>query len=171
MWIPDPYPTQEYADRSASARREAGAFADGGNGMDSSSDGAACDHLQCARRSQYFDGGVDAVRDSRDAETLSRCFSIFSGRGSGSGGLRRARNTPRSRGDARPHYPPVMLEELTGKTVLLVGYGSIGKEIERMLAAVRCGPDPSRADGTGESARCMRWRNWMLCCRRPRSSC
>ncbi len=27
-----------------------------------------------------------------------------------------------------------MLEELTGKTVLLVGYGSIGKEIERMLA-------------------------------------
>jgi phosphoglycerate dehydrogenase-like enzyme len=36
-------------------------------------------------------------------------------------------------GDARLHYPPVMLEELTGKTVLLVGYGSIGKEIERML--------------------------------------
>jgi len=37
-------------------------------------------------------------------------------------------------GDTRPHYPPVMLEELTGKTVLLVGYGSIGKDIERMLA-------------------------------------
>jgi phosphoglycerate dehydrogenase-like enzyme len=37
-------------------------------------------------------------------------------------------------GDRRPHYPPVMMEELTGKTVLLVGYGSIGKEIERMLA-------------------------------------
>jgi phosphoglycerate dehydrogenase-like enzyme len=36
-------------------------------------------------------------------------------------------------GDSRPLYPPVMLEELTGKTVLLVGYGSIGKEIERML--------------------------------------
>lgn len=36
-------------------------------------------------------------------------------------------------GDERPLYPPVMLEELTGKTVLLVGYGSIGKEIERML--------------------------------------
>jgi phosphoglycerate dehydrogenase-like enzyme len=36
-------------------------------------------------------------------------------------------------GDARPLYPPVMLEELTGKKVLLVGYGSIGKEIERML--------------------------------------
>ena len=30
-------------------------------------------------------------------------------------------------------YPPVMLEELTGKKVLMVGYGSIGKEIERML--------------------------------------
>ena len=37
-------------------------------------------------------------------------------------------------GDARPLYPPVMLEELTGKNVLLVGYGAIGKEIERMLA-------------------------------------
>jgi phosphoglycerate dehydrogenase-like enzyme len=37
-------------------------------------------------------------------------------------------------GDTRPLYPPVMLEELTGKTVLLVGYGSIGKDIERMLA-------------------------------------
>lgn len=36
-------------------------------------------------------------------------------------------------GDTRVLYPPVMLEELTGKTVMLVGYGSIGKEIERML--------------------------------------
>ena len=36
-------------------------------------------------------------------------------------------------GDSRALYPPVMLEELTGKTVLLVGYGSIGKDIERML--------------------------------------
>jgi phosphoglycerate dehydrogenase-like enzyme len=30
-----------------------------------------------------------------------------------------------------------MLEELTGKTVMLVGYGSIGKEIERMLEPFR----------------------------------
>jgi phosphoglycerate dehydrogenase-like enzyme len=37
-------------------------------------------------------------------------------------------------GDTRPLYPPVMLEELAGKTVLLVGYGSIGRDIERMLA-------------------------------------
>jgi phosphoglycerate dehydrogenase-like enzyme len=37
-------------------------------------------------------------------------------------------------GDRRVLYPPVMLEELTGKRVLLVGYGSIGQEIERMLA-------------------------------------
>jgi phosphoglycerate dehydrogenase-like enzyme len=36
-------------------------------------------------------------------------------------------------GDARTYYPPIMHEELTGKHVLLVGYGSIGKEIERML--------------------------------------
>jgi phosphoglycerate dehydrogenase-like enzyme len=37
-------------------------------------------------------------------------------------------------GDTRSIYPPVMLEELTGKKVLLVGYGSIGKEIEQMLS-------------------------------------
>ena len=37
-------------------------------------------------------------------------------------------------GDARPIYPPVMVEELTGKQILMVGYGEIGKEIERMLA-------------------------------------
>jgi phosphoglycerate dehydrogenase-like enzyme len=40
-------------------------------------------------------------------------------------------------GDIHPHHPPVMLDELTGKTVLLVGYGAIGKEIERMLAPFR----------------------------------
>jgi phosphoglycerate dehydrogenase-like enzyme len=37
-------------------------------------------------------------------------------------------------GDTRPIYPPVLLEELTGKSVLLVGHGAIGKEIERILA-------------------------------------
>lgn len=36
-------------------------------------------------------------------------------------------------GDKKPHHPDVMLEEFTGKAVLLVGYGAIGKEIERML--------------------------------------
>lgn len=36
-------------------------------------------------------------------------------------------------GDKRAVYPPVMQEELTARTVLLVGYGAIGKEIERML--------------------------------------
>jgi phosphoglycerate dehydrogenase-like enzyme len=35
--------------------------------------------------------------------------------------------------DERTYHPPVKLEELTGKTVLLVGYGSIGKDIERLL--------------------------------------
>ena len=39
--------------------------------------------------------------------------------------------------DPRPHYPPVLLEELTGKTVLMVGHGAIGKEIERMLEPFR----------------------------------
>lgn len=37
-------------------------------------------------------------------------------------------------GDPERRYPPVLVEELTGKTVLLVGHGAIGKEIERMLA-------------------------------------
>ncbi|MGD0940461.1 MAG: 2-hydroxyacid dehydrogenase [Terracidiphilus sp.] len=36
--------------------------------------------------------------------------------------------------DTRPIYPPIMLEELTGKRVLLVGHGEIGQEIERMLS-------------------------------------
>jgi phosphoglycerate dehydrogenase-like enzyme len=40
-------------------------------------------------------------------------------------------------GDTRPLHPPVMQEELTGKNVLLVGYGAIGQEIERMLAPFR----------------------------------
>jgi phosphoglycerate dehydrogenase-like enzyme len=35
--------------------------------------------------------------------------------------------------DQRPYHPPVKLEELTGKTVLFVGHGSIGKDIERLL--------------------------------------
>ncbi len=37
-------------------------------------------------------------------------------------------------GDTRPLYPPVMLEELTGKKLLLVGHGAIGQEMERMFA-------------------------------------
>lgn len=37
-------------------------------------------------------------------------------------------------GDGRALYPPVLLEELTGKTVLMVGHGAIGNEIERLLS-------------------------------------
>ena len=39
--------------------------------------------------------------------------------------------------DERTYHPPVKLEELTGKTVLLVGHGQIGKEIERLLEPFR----------------------------------
>jgi len=39
--------------------------------------------------------------------------------------------------DGRTYHPPVKLEELTGKTVMLVGHGSIGKDIERMLEPFR----------------------------------
>lgn len=38
---------------------------------------------------------------------------------------------------APPSYPPVRLEELRGKTVLIAGYGAIGAEIERLLAPFR----------------------------------
>jgi phosphoglycerate dehydrogenase-like enzyme len=36
--------------------------------------------------------------------------------------------------DDRPQYPAFLQEELSGKRVLIVGYGDIGKMIERMLA-------------------------------------
>lgn len=39
--------------------------------------------------------------------------------------------------DQHPYHPPVKLEELTGKTVLLLGHGSIGKDIERLLQPFR----------------------------------
>ena len=39
--------------------------------------------------------------------------------------------------DERMYHPPVKLEELTGKTVMLVGHGSIGKDIESLLAPFR----------------------------------
>lgn len=39
--------------------------------------------------------------------------------------------------DQRTYHPPVKLEELTGKTVLVVGHGSIGKDIERLLEPFR----------------------------------
>jgi phosphoglycerate dehydrogenase-like enzyme len=35
--------------------------------------------------------------------------------------------------DDRPQFPPIMQEELHAKRVLIVGYGDIGKTIERML--------------------------------------
>jgi len=39
----------------------------------------------------------------------------------------------RIHGVERTFYPPVMLEDLHGKRVLIVGYGSIGSMIERMM--------------------------------------
>ncbi|MFC5862409.1 2-hydroxyacid dehydrogenase [Acidicapsa dinghuensis] len=36
--------------------------------------------------------------------------------------------------DHRAQYPPILQEELNGKRVLIVGYGDIGKTIERYLA-------------------------------------
>src|SRR6185437_11713789 len=39
----------------------------------------------------------------------------------------------RQTGDTRRLHPAAMVEELTGKRVLLVGYGTIAREIERLL--------------------------------------
>src|SRR5205814_26074 len=39
--------------------------------------------------------------------------------------------------DEHSYHPPVKLEELAGKTVMLVGHGSIGKDIERLLEPFR----------------------------------
>jgi phosphoglycerate dehydrogenase-like enzyme len=36
--------------------------------------------------------------------------------------------------DHRPRFPPILNEELNGKKVLIVGYGDIGKSIEKYLA-------------------------------------
>jgi phosphoglycerate dehydrogenase-like enzyme len=43
-------------------------------------------------------------------------------------------NYARITGDTSEFFPPVMLEELHGKNVLLVGHGAIGQQIEQMLA-------------------------------------
>jgi phosphoglycerate dehydrogenase-like enzyme len=36
--------------------------------------------------------------------------------------------------DDRPQFPPILQEELSGKRVLIVGYGDIGKRIEKFLS-------------------------------------
>lgn len=36
-------------------------------------------------------------------------------------------------GDTQQHFPPMLLEELHGKKVLLVGFGAIGQQIARLL--------------------------------------
>src|SRR6202012_1991079 len=52
--------------------------------------------------------------------------------------------------DSRPQFPPIMQEELHGKRVLIVGYGDIGKTIERMLAPF--GVEITRAARTARPA-------------------
>lgn len=36
--------------------------------------------------------------------------------------------------DNRRHFPPILLDELYGKRVLIVGYGAIGQKIEQLMA-------------------------------------
>jgi len=40
--------------------------------------------------------------------------------------------------DQTPQFPPILQEELTGKNVLIVGYGDIAKTIEKFLAPYDC---------------------------------
>ena len=76
-------------------------------------------------------------RNSFHRSNTSRSISTCSARANGSAASKRPHIMRKSPATHEPHYPPIMHEELTGKRVLLVGYGSIGKEIERMLAPFR----------------------------------
>ncbi len=61
--------------------------------------------------------------------------------------------------------PPVLVEELAGKTVMIVGYGSIGRSIEERLTPFGvniCAQSPARPGP--ESSR---WRICVACCRSP----
>lgn len=62
--------------------------------------------------------------------------------------------------DQRPQFPPVMQEELHGKRVLIVGYGDIGKTIERMLTPfaveiTRVARSPRAANSTTPEVRAV----------------
>jgi phosphoglycerate dehydrogenase-like enzyme len=46
-------------------------------------------------------------------------------------------NYRRIKGDNREQHPQELIEELTEKKILLVGYGAIAQEIERMLSPYR----------------------------------
>ena len=137
VWIPGSLSDQESEDRSPLTGSEAGSFVDGGNGMDSTA----------------VDGPHVTICNARGAHNISTAewtlsailamlkhFPLFLEIQKSGDWKRRSEASAEYvgiSGDARPLYPPVMLEELTGKTVLLVGYGSIGKEIERMLEPFR----------------------------------
>ena len=120
----------------ASAWREAGSFTDGGNGVDSRGDGphvTIC-NARGAHNVSTAEWTITAIL------TMLKYFPLFLDVQRSGDWKRRFEATAALRsitGDTRPQYPPVMLEELTGKTVLLVGYGAIGKEIERMLEPFR----------------------------------
>ena len=63
---------------------------------------------------------VDARGDPGDAEILSALLR-YSADGQWKRRFEASAHYAAITGDTRPYYPPVMLEELTGKTVLLVG--------------------------------------------------
>lgn len=47
--------------------------------------------------------------------------------------MRAPKNYAQLHHDERRHFPPIMLDELHGKRVLIVGYGAIGSKIEQLM--------------------------------------
>jgi phosphoglycerate dehydrogenase-like enzyme len=70
---------------------------------------------------------------SSPRSNISRSTAICSAPQTGAAGHRPARITLPSTTIINPQYPAILQEELHGKRVLIVGYGDIGKTIEKYL--------------------------------------
>ena len=65
------------------------------------------------------------------------------------------------------NFPPILQEELYGKRVMIVGYGSIGRSIEERLLPF--GVEIVRVAKTARVQASSRWNTCSICCQ-PRTS-
>ncbi|UWZ85086.1 NAD(P)-dependent oxidoreductase [Occallatibacter riparius] len=133
VWIPDPYPTRALRiwPHLKGVRLILSLMA----GTDWITDKAGPDVTVCNARAAHNVSTAEWTISAILA--MLKQFPLFLGLQRSADWRGRKEATvgyERITGDARHLHPPVMLEELTGKRVLLVGYGAIGTEIERMLA-------------------------------------